>query len=574
MSSLDAPAPAPATAAADAPEATVPSGPHYTRLPPEEWPQPTGRRAASGEVVELTAAQLSTLSMRGRSQLLFVPAGVRQPPTGFQHVLKVKRRPVVSTFTVGLASGERSLVGLVRKSKSELAALRHLRALVAMVSTCNYEQRSAWHHLGTMAGMSTRLARDGTLSGYAVKELLPRCRKRGAEADQQSELHMALPAFKSFEGDHALEPSMCPFPLHALLLACICLAAHTAQGGGCTHGPGRRPEAPAADEQLGIATCGCAAGCTPLQSWPPLAGCTMACAPLLPPWPVLSWRARCSAPRAELPVGFKEFVAEPGLLKEMLAVAVSINLANPKHIDSGDARRCWARWVRRELTRARGDCVTWWFLFPEHSLAVELEDGTGMSWDGVAVPHCTAVPLGVDHTAGDALCSLWLGGYRRVEQAVEREREFEAALGLRRRLGEAAPAFVEGDVVWIRWDRNGTGAARRAQVEIASWDDVPSGRRLTVVWHDSSLTTFEPGEVPAMAHAGATADVQLCGRALIGRRISVYWPAMQQSYVGVVTAFDKKCGHTVAYVDGEVLTDSLWWHSSSGVARAGFVLLD
>jgi hypothetical protein len=223
-------APAPATAAA---EATVPSGPHYPRLPPEEWPQPTGRRMTSGEVVELSTAQLAALSSRReRESLLFVPAGIKEPPSGFRHRLKVKRRAVSSTFTVGLASGERSLVGLVRKSESELAALRHVRALVAMVSTCNYEQRSSWHHVGTMAGMSTRLARDGTLSGYAVKQLLPRCRKRGAEADQQSELHLALQAFKSFEGDHALEPSMCTFPLHALLLACICLAAHMAQGGG------------------------------------------------------------------------------------------------------------------------------------------------------------------------------------------------------------------------------------------------------------------------------------------------------------------------------------------------------
>jgi len=51
-------------------------------------------------------------------------------------------------------------------------------------------------------------------------------------------------------------------------------------------------------------------------------------------------------------------------------------------------------WVKRYPSLGGG---SWWFLLPEHSVAVEIGNGTGISWVGAEVAHCTIAP---DHPAG------------------------------------------------------------------------------------------------------------------------------------------------------------------------------
>ena len=77
---------------------------------------------------------------------------------------------------------------------------------------------------------------------------------------------------------------------------------------------------------------------------------------------------------------------------------VSANLGNSQHIDP-DCPRSYAVWFRTG-SGTRG----WYFLFPEHGVALRLRHGTAVSWDGRTQRHCTAVPVLAD---GDDLYSLF-----------------------------------------------------------------------------------------------------------------------------------------------------------------------
>jgi hypothetical protein len=68
--------------------------------------------------------------------------------------------------------------------------------------------------------------------------------------------------------------------------------------------------------------------------------------------------------------------------------AASQDLGNSCHTDR-DNSRSFAVWLR---AFPDGCVCAWWFLFPEHGVAVELAHGTWMSWDGREQPHCSAVP--------------------------------------------------------------------------------------------------------------------------------------------------------------------------------------
>ena len=61
-----------------------------------------------------------------------------------------------------------------------------------------------------------------------------------------------------------------------------------------------------------------------------------------------------------------------------------------KHCDL-DGDRSFAVWHSSGL----GKSGPWWFLFPNHGLAVQIVDCTWISWDGRVTPHCTAVPYHV-----------------------------------------------------------------------------------------------------------------------------------------------------------------------------------
>ena len=81
---------------------------------------------------------------------------------------------------------------------------------------------------------------------------------------------------------------------------------------------------------------------------------------------------------------------------------VSKNLGNELHNDD-DADRSFAVWVNKNKKGQR-QSKSWYLLFPEWGVAIELCEGTWISWNGSSCGHCTAVP---DLADDDELLSLF-----------------------------------------------------------------------------------------------------------------------------------------------------------------------
>ena len=81
------------------------------------------------------------------------------------------------------------------------------------------------------------------------------------------------------------------------------------------------------------------------------------------------------------------------------------------------------------------------------------------------------------------------------------------------------------------WDRCANGKMRRAHGVVEA---LHADGRMCVGWPDEAgcATTFPASAWAPMAHAGALSSVpaELCGAALVGRRIRVYWPGMDAMY--------------------------------------------
>ena len=80
---------------------------------------------------------------------------------------------------------------------------------------------------------------------------------------------------------------------------------------------------------------------------------------------------------------------------------VSKNLGNELHNDD-DADRSFAVWVNKN--KGQRQSKSWYLLFPEWGVAIELCEGTWISWNGSSCGHCTAVP---DLADDDELLSLF-----------------------------------------------------------------------------------------------------------------------------------------------------------------------
>ena len=102
--------------------------------------------------------------------------------------------------------------------------------------------------------------------------------------------------------------------------------------------------------------------------------------------------------------------------------AVSQNLGNPEHLDP-DAARGYAQWV---VDNSAAQIRSWYFLLPQHGIAIELCDGCAISWDGRAVYHCSGVP-----DADTDLYSVWTSVSARVANAAGRTDDALAALKTR-----------------------------------------------------------------------------------------------------------------------------------------------
>ena len=136
-------------------------------------------------------------------------------------------------------------------------------------------------------------------------------------------------------------------------------------------------------------------------------------------------------------VGFDEMVREQQRLWPQhkrpigwpLCWDASANLGNAMH-DDPDGWRSYAVW--RRSGRGSG---SWWLLFPEWGVAICLEEGTWVSWDGRRQRHCTAAPsVHADDEFFSLFCSLpasLLGVRERVVSCVETMQQRSAGEGVR-----------------------------------------------------------------------------------------------------------------------------------------------
>ena len=111
----------------------------------------------------------------------------------------------------------------------------------------------------------------------------------------------------------------------------------------------------------------------------------------------------------------------------------SQDLGNACHTDR-DGARSFAVWLR---AKPDGCECGWWFLFPEHGVAVVLAHGTWMSWDGRSQPHCSVVPCVPE---GDRLLSLFASLPANLCSVFEREQACGDAIAARQ-ARDAVPAY-------------------------------------------------------------------------------------------------------------------------------------
>lgn len=111
----------------------------------------------------------------------------------------------------------------------------------------------------------------------------------------------------------------------------------------------------------------------------------------------------------------------------------SQDLGNACHTDR-DGARSFAVWLRAQPDGC--ECA-WYFLFPEHGVAVVLAHGTWMSWDGRVQPHCSAVPCVPE---GDRLLSLFASLPANLCSVFEREQACGGAIAARQ-ARDADPAY-------------------------------------------------------------------------------------------------------------------------------------
>ena len=253
----------------------------------------------------------------------------------------------------------------------------------------------------------------------------------------------------------------------------------------------------------------------------------------------------------------------------------SYNLANPVHVDVGDAWRSYAVWVRLQPTQP---IAGHWFLFPDVGLAIELQDSVAISWDGRECAHATSAPT-TEVSPSDALLSLFFSLPANVVGATERRAEMLEALHARA-ASKGVASLQPGDRVWAKWyakgEHAGSNGWRRATGDV---HNVLEDGSVVVQWlHASgrglSLTTLTRQQAACMlVCAGVVmpeAEGPLLGAGgLVGHRIRIYWPGEDRLYAGSVLDWNEVSGeHLVHYDDGED-----WWELLGGEqARVWYVV--
>ena len=231
--------------------------------------------------------------------------------------------------------------------------------------------------------------------------------------------------------------------------------------------------------------------------------------------------------------------------------ATSEDLATSKHFDRFDGSRSWACWVLRDPTR-KGGPSEWWFLLPDHGIAIRLVHGMCISWDGRWVAHCTAVQ---DAPPGVHTLSFFAGMHDGARKALFNQQMFRLALRARQSGGAIASLpLAPGDNVWVRWVRGEHREWRLVRGVVAA----VSSQGLEVDTEREGPQSLPWGVVHScVVRAGAiTSAGEHSGAAIVGGRVWVYWPGDDTCYCGVVTAFEDG-KHTVEYDDGEVYAEVL-----------------
>lgn len=98
---------------------------------------------------------------------------------------------------------------------------------------------------------------------------------------------------------------------------------------------------------------------------------------------------------------------------------VSHNLGNPAHFDRGDGGPGVAMWLKKDENSTFDN---WWFLLPnvssdgEKGIAIKLQHGLCIQWEGSIIKHCTAVP-NIDE--GDTFFGVFFGPKLKLSSAQE-----------------------------------------------------------------------------------------------------------------------------------------------------------
>ena len=246
---------------------------------------------------------------------------------------------------------------------------------------------------------------------------------------------------------------------------------------------------------------------------------------------------------------------------------VSINLANPAHIDVDDAGRSHALWLRNLWQQP--DPEHWFFLLPDVGLAIRLRHGCCISWDGRAVSHCTSVPGSV--ADGEMLLSCWCGVSAKMERARRRQEEYENAVHCRQLRGAGQELLAEGSRVWIQSLGRDGKMWRRETAVVTRVDEHAGGGRGPGFWtrlpgKQGTSTQPQFHSFAALSQrivlAGRIGEAAEEGEALVGKRVRVFWAAQDACFDGEVTAHSEG-KHSVLYDDGEEVTHVLGPSSGS-----------
>ena len=103
---------------------------------------------------------------------------------------------------------------------------------------------------------------------------------------------------------------------------------------------------------------------------------------------------------------------------------ISLNLSNPAHQDRGDRCKGVSMWLnKKNNTKNPSNSKNWWFVLPNLSIngssgvAIELQHGLCIDWDGSIIKHCSATPS-IEN--GDALLGVFLGGKNKFQSNSDR----------------------------------------------------------------------------------------------------------------------------------------------------------